>query len=367
MNEVFPLAKKYGALVIGLTLDEEGLPKTAEKRLEIAKKIVKEARKHCIEKKNIIIDCLTLTASAQQDQALETLRGIKLIKEELAIKTVLGISNISYGLPNRELVNQVFLIQAIQNGLDSAIVNSGDKNLMNALLVNNVLLGTDNNAKAYITHFSEGSNNVVEKVNDLSYAVHKGLKVTAAEITADLLKQHQPLEIVNDILIPRLNKVGQEYEERKIYLPQLIQAAEAAKASFSVINKALSVFKEVKRDKIVLATVEGDIHDIGKNIVKILLENYSYDVIDLGKDVSPDEILKECKKHNIRLLGLSALMTSTVESMERTISLIREEMPCVKIMVGGAVLTEQYAKEIDADYYSKDAQGAVKIAKSIFK
>jgi len=368
MDSIFPIAKKYGALVIGLTLDENGLPNTAEERLSIAMKIVNNAAKHGLNKKDIIIDCLTLTASAQQDQVKETLKGIRLIKEKLKVKTTLGISNISFGLPNRELINQVFLIQAIQSGLDSAILNSGDVKLMSAIYANNVLQGIDKNAQIYIDKVSDIK---IEQIkNDdisLPYAVFRGLKDIAISITKDLVKEVSPLDIIDKYLLPALDRIGKAYEEEEIFLPQLIQSAEAAKGAFSVINKELSSSHVHKKDKIVLATVEGDIHDIGKNIVKVLLENYSYNVVDLGKDVSAEAILKSCQANEVMLLGLSALMTSTVESMKKTIELLKAKMPAIKIMVGGAVLTREYAREIGADYYAKDAQGAVRIANEVFK
>jgi len=368
LESILPIAKKYGALVIGLTLDENGLPKNAQERVNIAKKIINTAKSYGIDKKNILIDCLTLTASAQPEQVYETLIAIKLIKEELGVKTILGASNISFGLPNRELINAIFLIKAREYGLDSAIINTGDKLLKEAILADNVLRNIDKGASKYIGNIAsiKSEKNDSKPEVTLDQAIIKGLSDTAKKLTLEILKEEKPLDVVDKYLLPALNKVGLLYETGAIFLPQLIQSAQAAKGSFHIINSKLAKDIDKSGKKIILATVEGDIHDIGKNIAKILLENYGFEVIDLGKDVSVSDILNAVKLHKVKLVGLSALMTTSVINMKKTIKELKEKFPDIYIMVGGAVLTEKYALEINADFYAKDAQEGVKIAKSVY-
>ncbi|MFP4515134.1 MAG: homocysteine S-methyltransferase family protein [Parcubacteria group bacterium] len=368
LENILPIAKKYGALIIGLTLDENGLPNNALERVSIAKRIIDTAQNYGIDKKNIIIDCLTLTASAQPEQVYETLKAIKMIKEELGAKTVLGASNISFGLPNRELINAVFLIKAREYGLDSAIINTGDKLLNETILADNVLRNVDIGASKYIEKITFAKNEMKDhKLNvSLDQAIIKGLGDTAKKLTLEILKEEKPLDVVDKYLLPALNKVGLLYETGAIFLPQLIQSAQAAKGSFHIINSKLAKDIDKSGKKIILATVEGDIHDIGKNIVKILLENYGFEVIDLGKDVTVNEIIKAVEINKVKLIGLSALMTTSVLNMKKAIKELKEKFPDIYIMVGGAVLTEKYSLEINADFYAKDAQEGVRIAKKVF-
>ncbi|MDR1754649.1 MAG: homocysteine S-methyltransferase family protein [Eubacterium sp.] len=380
MREVFPLVKKYGACVLGLTLDENGIPKMAEERFKIAEKILNMALSYGIPRGDVFIDCLTLTASAQQDSVMETLKALKMVKKKLGLKTVLGVSNISFGLPNRELINHTFLAMALESGLDLPIINPNILSMSGTVRAFRVLAGHDKNSEEYIDIFSgiETSVNTVQKAapksrlskeiipnETIEYAILKGLKSKAKEFVERLLDKVPSMEIIENHLIPALDKVGVLFEQNKLFLPQLILSAEAAGACFELIKKRLSETGEtsMEKGKIIIATVRGDIHDIGKNIVKRLLENYGYQVIDLGKDVPEEEVLSAAIKHDVNLVGLSALMTTTLGAMESTIKLLRKERPKCKIMVGGAVLTKDYAQKIDADYYAKDAQEAVAIAK----
>lgn len=369
LDKILPIAKKYGALIIGLTLDEKGLPKNTSERVSIAKRIIDTAKSYGIDKKNILIDCLTLTASAQPEQVYETLNAIKIIKEELGVKTILGASNISFGLPNRELVNAVFLIKGREYGLDSAIINTGDRLLNQAILADNVLRNIDKGASRYIEEVTSSKDERIDSKLEVSLdqAIIKGLSDTAKKLTLEILKEEKPLDVVDKYLLPALNKVGLLYETGAIFLPQLIQSAQAAKGSFHIINSKLAKDIDKSGKKIILATVEGDIHDIGKNIVKILLENYGFEVIDLGKDVPVDEIVKAVESNKVKLVGLSALMTTSVLNMKKVIKELKEKFPDIYIMVGGAVLTEKYSLEINADFYAKDAQEGVKIAKRVYK
>ena len=347
LNNVLPLVKKYGAGVIGLALDKDGIPKKAEDRVAIAKKIMDRAVAMGIPKEDIYIDCLTLTASAEQEGVMETLNALHTVKHELGLKTVLGVSNISFGLPNRVLVNHIFLTMALTNGLDLAIINPNIPEMTGAVRAEK----KDGNYTG----------------DDLFYAVEKGLKNEGAEITEALLKTMDSMEIVNQVLIPALDKIGAEFEKGTLFLPQLIMSAGVAQAAFEVIRKhmVMSDNAPVSKGKIVIATVKGDVHDIGKNIVKVLLENYGYDVIDLGKDVEYQAVVDAIRDNDVKLCGLSALMTTTLVSMKETIALIRENNLDCKVMVGGAVLTPEYAKEIDADFYAKDAKESVDIAKRV--
>lgn len=372
LDRILPLVKKYGANVVALTLDENGIPKTAEERYNIAKRILDRALEYGICKNNIFIDCLTLTVSAQQEDAIETLKAIKMIKENLGLKTVLGVSNISFGLPNRSIINEVFLSQALAYGLDLPIINPNNENMMNIIMGHNVLHNIDKNSKRYIEKFSDvlitsdSSHKLDKKTLDLSQIIISGTKNEARSATIKLLQSNEALEIVDSIIIPSLDRVGEMYEKEKIFLPQLIQAAETVKEAFEVIKENLTSSADVNKGTILLATVKGDIHDIGKNIVKVVLENYGYKIIDLGRDISAERIVDEAKKNNIKLIGLSSLMTTTVKSMEETIRLLRKEYSACKVLVGGAVLTNEYSAKIGADFYAKDAKEAVDIAKKFF-
>ncbi len=379
LEAILPLVKKYGAAVVGLTLDEGGIPKTADGRFIIAEKILDRAQKIGIPKRDVFIDCLTLTASAEQKAVMETINALHRVKTDLGLKTVLGVSNISFGLPNRELVNCNFLQMALTNGLDLPIINPNAALMTGAVRAYKLLTNIDENATEFIAAYAESSMTtsmsstssapIQQKsgVTDLPTAIANGLKSEGAKITEELLKTHDTMDIVDNMLIPALDKAGAEFEQGKIFLPQLIMAANVAQAAFEVIKSHMSAGGEtVSKGKVVLATVKGDIHDIGKNIVKVLLENYGFDVIDLGKDVPPEIVVEAAVSHSVKLVGLSALMTTTLGAMEDTIKLLREKnVPC-KIVVGGAVLTPEYAEKIGADYYAKDAKETVDIAKKIY-
>ena len=374
MNAILPIVKKYGAAVIGLTLDEKGIPATAEERFAIAERILNNAISHGIDKKDVFIDCLTLTVSAQQAQALETLKAVKMVRERLELHTVLGVSNISFGLPGRELMTRTFLLKALSFGLDLPIINPHISANMDAVAAFRVLSCEDTGSGAYIERFSGGKdvkvNKNAESENNLTLrdAIIKGLKEDAGRITEGLLVENEALCIINEMLIPALDKVGEEFESQEIFLPQLINSANAACGAFEAIKKHISQTggASVSKGKILVATVKGDVHDIGKNIAKIVLENYGYEVIDLGKDVSPETIVETAIRDNIRLVGLSALMTTTLESMKATIQKLRGTGHDCKILVAGAVLTPEYAAGIGADYYAKDAKAGVDIAKKVF-
>ena len=370
MNKIFPIAKKYGACVLGLTLDEAGIPRTAEERFLIAKKIIDTAHSYGIAKKNILIDCLALTASAQQAEVLETLKAVTMVKTRLGVKTVLGVSNVSYGLPHRDLLNKTFLAMALQAGLDAPILNTGSSEMMNIILAFNVLNNEDKQAKTYINKLASVKVNTFNKSNNYSLAelIKRGLKDEIVNKTIVALKSKSAMTIINEVLIPALDEVGISYEKAEIFLPQLIQSAEVAKQAFSELRKHLPKSDNTtKQHKIVLATVQGDIHDIGKNIVKVILENYGYQIVDLGKDVAPHTIINTVLNEKIELVGLSALMTTTVKSMKQTIELLKEKAPYCKVMVGGAVLNSEYASMIKADFYAKDAREGVEIARKVFK
>lgn len=369
LETVLPLVKKYGAAVVGLTLDKDGIPKTAEGRFAIAEKIVKRANALGIKNSDIYIDCLTLTASAEQEGVLETLNALERVKKELGVKTVLGVSNISFGLPNRELVTSTFLTMALQKGLDLPIINPNIDAMTGAVRAYRLLANIDKNSVEFIQAYNnvDAKKPQTEKKEiSLNYAIENGLKAEGAQVIEKLLESHSPMDIINDYLIPTLDKAGADFETGKIFLPQLIQSATVAQACFDVIKKKLisEDSAPVSKGKIVLATVKGDVHDIGKNIVKVLLENYGYTVIDLGKDVDYEEVVKATVDNNVKLVGLSALMTTTLKSMEETIALLRKNCDCA-VMVGGAVLTPDYAEKIGADYYSKDAKESVDIAKKV--
>ena len=373
MNAVFPVAKKYGGAIIALTLDENGIPQTAQGRLDIALKILTEAQKYGIKKEDIIFDPLCMTVSANPEAAQITLDALKLIKEKTGSKTSLGVSNVSFGLPDRENLNAAFLTLALYAGLDMAIVNPFSLPVMNAVRAFNALTEKDENFSDYIANAANKTDNAAQVENSpadteigLKSAIIKGFKDEAAKSAAKLLTEKEPLDLINDEIIPALDKVGKGYEEKTVYLPQLLMSAEAAKAAFGVIKDKSAVKSGSVKCDFVIATVFGDIHDIGKNIVKLLLENYGFNVIDLGKDVPPEKIADEVVKRHAPLLGLSALMTTTVPAMEQTVALVKRLAPWCKIVVGGAVLTEEYANKMHADKYAKDAMETVRYADSVF-
>ena len=385
LNTVLPLVKKYGAAVVGLALDEKGISKSADERFAIAKKIMERALEYGIRKEDIYIDCLTLTASAEQEGVMETLKALKRVKDELGLKTVLGVSNISFGLPDRELINHNFLTMALTHGLDLPIINPNVASMTGAVRAYKLLAGIDKDSVEYIAAFNEAkakkeakegvgeqkntvSSNPSDNLN-LVHAVEAGLKSEASRITEELLKTKDAMELINEMLIPALDKTGELFDKGKIFLPQLILSAQSAQAAFEVIKgnmaKSDSGENSVSKGTIVIATVKGDIHDIGKNIVKVLLENYGYNVVDLGKDVDYQAVVDSVIKYDAKLVGLSALMTTTLVSMEKTIELIKKNNLTCKIMVGGAVLTPDYAQQIGADFYVKDAKESIDVAKKI--
>jgi 5-methyltetrahydrofolate--homocysteine methyltransferase len=355
---------------VALTLDEEGIPTTSEKRLEIASNIIDTAKLYGIPEENILVDPLVLTASAEQQAVMETLKAIPLIKNKYNVKIVLGTSNVSFGLPNRKLLNTTYLAMALGFGLDAPITDSTNEALMGVIRSFKVLANQDKDSKDYINAYSNVvvENTVTTSNTDLKEIIIKGLKDEAKKVSLELLEQYSSIEIVNEFMIPALDIVGERYEKQEIFLPQLIRSAETSKIVFEALKeKSIKEGVEIiDGNKILLATVKGDIHDIGKNIVKLILENYGYKIIDLGKDVSIEKIVETVQKENISLVGLSALMTTTVKNMEHTIKQLKQSSPNVKIMVGGAVLTPDYATKIGADYFAKDAREAIDIAKKAF-
>lgn len=377
MDAVFPLVKKYGGLVVALTLDESGIPDKADERLEIAKRILCEAEKYGIDKKDIIFDPLALTISADTNAGKETLRAVELITNELGCKTSLGVSNVSFGLPRRDIINSTFFSLAMGNGLSAAIMNPYSDEMMKAYYAFCALNGLDANCEKYIDFASNLQETAVTTAvtnsdkgaesykSDLQRAIVKGLKEQSGVITKELLKTVEPLRIVQEDIIPALDIVGKGFEEKKFYLPQLLMSAESAKSAFEEIKNAMTGESSADKSTVVIATVKGDIHDIGKNIVKLLLENYGFNVIDLGRDVAPEDIVETTVKTHAPIVGLSALMTTTVPAMEETIKLLREKAPWCKVMVGGAVLNQEYADAIGADNYSKDAMSAVRYAETV--
>lgn len=364
MKAVFPLVKKYGGVVIAVTLDENGIPDTAKGRVEIAEKIIARAAEYGIGKNDIIVDPLAMAVSSDSNSANITLESVKTL-HDMGIKTSLGVSNISFGLPSRADINAVFYTMAMQNGLDCAIINPFSTEMMKAWHCFMALTGKDENCTDYIEFaqsLEPAEKKVEQKANtELDGCIISGLKEQAGAAAAGLIKTVPPMEIINSMIIPALNTVGKGFEEKKVYLPQLLMSAQAAKEAFDAIKSAIPA-GENKKGKVVIATVKGDIHDIGKNIVKVLLENYGYEVIDLGKDVAPEKIVEAVKSGGAKLVGLSALMTTTVPAMEETIKLLRKEAPDCKVMVGGAVMTKEYAAMIGADSYGTDAMSAVRFA-----
>lgn len=369
MNAIFPLVKKYGGFVVALTLDEKGIPSTVEGRMKIARKILLTAALYGINKKDIIFDPLAMTVSADKMSAVTTLETVKKITEQLGCNTSLGVSNVSFGLPSRELVNAAFFTTAMENGLSAAIMNPYSARMMEAYYSFNVVKGLDDNCMDFINFASQQEVQPTVKHESsltLKEAIEKGLKEKSSEITTAMLGENAPLDIVNSHVIPALDDVGRRFEEKKLFLPQLLMSAEAAKASFEVIKSAMAADgNSVKKGNIVIATVHGDIHDIGKNIVKLLLENYGYNVIDLGKNVPPETVLNAVIENHAPLVGLSALMTTTVPAMEETVKLVKEKAPWCKTVVGGAVLTQDYADKIGADKYTADAMESVRYAETV--
>lgn len=377
MKAVFPLVKKYGGLVVALTLDENGIPEASDGRVKIAEKIISTAKEYGIEKKNLIFDTLAMTVSANENAAVTALDALRKIKTQLGCHTSLGVSNVSFSLPGRDTVNSIFFSLALENGLSAAIMNPYSAEMMKTYYAYRVLKGLDKNCSDYIVHgdlvacapsapaVSKTVADTAEYRSELQHAVIKGFKDKAAELTKELLKSTPALEIVNGEIIPALNTVGEGFEKKTVYLPQLLMSAEAAKSAFNVIKASMSDDKKSGgKAVIVIATVKGDIHDIGKNIVKLLLENYDFTVIDMGKDVSPDVIVEKAVEVHADFVGLSALMTTTVPAMEETIALLHKKAPWCKIIVGGAVLTREYADMIGADKYAKDAMESVRYAEA---
>ncbi len=369
MKEIFPLVKKYGGVVIALTLDENGIPATAEGRIKIAEKIVSEAEKYGISKKNIIFDTLAMAVSADSSSAQVCVDSLKHIKHTMGINTSLGVSNISFGLPNRDFINSTFFAMCLTSGLSAAIMNPNSQEMMKTYKSFMALSGNDENCLNYIDYASkiEVTEHKAllgdvkkEEEKTLKYFVEKGLKKEAEASAVEMLKTKDALEVINVEIIPALDEVGKAFESKKFFLPQLLMSADAAAGAFDVIKKSIGSAGNVKKLKIVIATVKGDIHDIGKNIVKTILENYGFSVIDLGRDVAPEIIVDTAMKEKADVVGLSALMTTTVPSMEDTIKLIKEKYPACKTVVGGAVLTEDYAQKIGADKYACDAMDTVR-------
>lgn len=393
MAAVFPLMKQYGGVVVGLTLDEAGIPDTAEGRFAIAEKIVNTAETYGIARKDIVIDVLCMTISADPRSAETTLAALKLVKEKLGVRTILGVSNISFGLPQREWINSNFYTMALTAGLDCGIINPNAEGMLNAYHAYRALAGRDLHCSAFIEYASHAAvvatpplvtggiepqtmqketvaaaGNVGQAEDSaLMRAIQKGLKEKAGSLAAEMVKTMDPLQLINTELVPALDRVGKGFEAGHVFLPQLLMSAEAAKAAFEAVRAVLdkSGTVDAKKGKVIVATVKGDIHDIGKNIVKVLLENYGYAVRDLGKDVTPEKIVEAVLQDDVRLVGLSALMTTTVTNMEETIRMLRAQAPDCRVMVGGAVLTEKYAEMIQADYYAKDAMASVYYAQQI--
>lgn len=380
MKQIFPLVKKYGGVVVALTLDENGIPETAEGRIEIAKKILRTADEYGIQKKDIIFDTLAMTISADQSAAKATLKALEVIRHELGCHTSLGVSNVSFGLPVREAVNSTFFACAMERGLSAAIMNPYSDGMMKTYYTYNALHDLDENCGEYIDFASNLDEPAPAKVpseskphkaesykSELQRSIVKGLKDQAAGLTSNLLESEKPLDIIQKEVIPALDIVGKGFEDKTVFLPQLLMSAEAAKASFEVIKtKMISQgVQSIDKYPVVIATVHGDIHDIGKNIVKLLLENYGFKVIDLGKDVPAEEVVKAVVENKAPLCGLSALMTTTVPAMEETIKLLKEDAPWCKVVVGGAVLNQEYSDRIGSDKYAKDAMDTIRYAESL--
>ena len=372
LERILPIVKKYGASVVGLTLDKRGIPQTAEGRLAIARRILDAALSYGIPREDVWIDCLTLTVSAQQEQAAETLKAVGMVREKLGLQVVLGVSNISFGLPSRALITQNFLIQAMFAGLTLPILNPNQREMMDAVAAFRVLSGEDRDCRAYIARFADApaaqSPSGPTGALSLDDAILRGLKTDAGRLARAALAEEDELALVEKHLIPALDRVGADYEQGKAFLPQLLSAAGAAQAVFEVIKDSIAQKGgvPVKKGRLAVATVQGDIHDIGKNIVKTVLENYGYETLDLGRDVPPETVLETVEREEIPLVGLSALMTTTLPAMEETIRLLHTLPKPPVIFVGGAVVTPEYAKKMGADYYAKDARASVEIARKVF-
>lgn len=368
MESILPLIQTYGASVVALTMDERGIMEKAEERVAIGRRIIDSANTYGIRKERIILDCLTLTVSAQQTGAMETLKALTMIRDELHVLSVLGVSNISFGLPNRIILNQNFLTMALQAGLNLPIINPNQGAMMNAVRAFRVLTCLDIDAQAYIEAAVIVDSPIVTTTTlDIKQAIAKGLKEETKQLALQLLQSKDAMCIVDEDLIPALDEVGIAYEAKKLYLPQLMNAAAAAQMAFAQIRLHLQAQgkENISKGKILLATVKGDVHDIGKNIVKVVLENYGYQVFDLGKDVPVESIVETAIKEQIYLIGLSALMTTTLPAMEATVKALHDAGHECKIMVGGAVVSPSYAQSIHADYYAKDAKQSADIAKEI--
>ncbi len=370
MDAIFPIAKKYGAVLVGLALDDDGIPETASGRLAVARKIIDTAARYGIPREDILIDCLVLTASSHQKQVIETVKAITEVKRELGVKTVLGVSNVSFGMPNRPLLNSAFLAATFGAGLNAPIINPLSKDIMDMVNAFKVINGQDVDGERFIAAYSGGDEqkpvqaNTTLTINDI---IIEGRKEEARGAVSELLKSEKALEIVDKYLIPSLDVVGDRYERGEIFLPQLIRSAETVKNAFDVLKSTLETDgTNISKGKILLATVKGDIHDIGKNIVKVLLENYGYEIVDLGKDVAVEDIVDAAKREDIKLIGLSALMTTTVRAMKETIDALKASGLTCKVMVGGAVLNPEYAELVGADFYAKDARDGIEIASKVF-
>ena len=388
LSAILPIAAKYGAAVVGLTLDEDGIPKTADKRIEIAEKILERALSYGIRKEDVYIDCLTLTVSAEPGAAMQTLDALQTVKNKLGLKTVLGVSNISFGLPARSVVNAAFLQMALSRGLDLPIMDPGDPLMIRAMDTNALISGIDTNAREYISKYtgfdvqagdslsskpsasgSSGSAGTEDdQENDLVYLIQNGLEEKTCSTVRSLLEHEDPLDVIAERLIPVMNKTGEDFEKGRIFIPQLLTAAKTAQKAFDVVKDKMSESgqKGGSRGTVIIATVKGDVHDIGKNIAKVVLDNYGYEIIDLGKDVCPEDIVEKTVQTGARLVGLSALMTTTLPNMEQTVKMIKEKAPGCFIMAGGAVVTEEYARMIGADFYVPDAQASVKAAGAVY-
>ena len=376
LSTILPLAAKYGAAVVGLTLDDEGIPKTVEKRIEIAEKILDRALSLGIRKEDIFIDCLTLTVSAEPEGAAQTLDALEIVTEKLGIKTVLGVSNISYGLPARSVVNAAFLQMALARGLCLPIMDPGDPQMIKAFDTNALIMDIDKEAKNFIakyTGYTESAGAVTaekkEEKEDLTYYIQNGLTDKACSEVRDYLKSDSPLDVISERLIPVMDRTGKDYENGKIFIPQLLTAAKTAQKAFDVVKEKIeeSGEKGPSRGTVIIATVKGDVHDIGKNIAKVVMDNYGFTIIDLGKDVPPEVIVEKTLETGAKLVGLSALMTTTLPNMEETIRQLKEKAPGCLIMAGGAVVTPEYARKIGADFYVKDAQSSANAASDTYK
>lgn len=371
LARILPIVKKYGAAVIGLTLDKNGLPKTAQERVDIAQRILRRALDFGIAPEDVWIDCLTLTVSAQQEQAVQTLRAVRTVRERLGLQTVLGVSNISFGLPSRTLITQNFLIQALACGLTLPIINPNQQEMTQAVAAFRVLSGEDTDCRAFTERFAgtpAQSSAPAGAELSLEEAIMRGLGTEAARLARQALESEDAFALTQTRLIPALDRVGADYEAGRSFLPQLLGAAQAAQAVFEVLraHAARTGGVPLKKGRMLIATVQGDIHDIGKNIVRTVLENYGYEVLDLGRDVAPEAVADAVRRENIRLVGLSALMTTTLPAMEKTVRLLSAMPEKPLTVVGGAVVTEQYAAQIGASYYAADARQAVEIAREVF-